>query len=135
MGRTLLGVLAGLATMFVTITAVQLLGAQLFPPPAGVDMNDPAQLAEMVAMMPLGALAFVVVAWALGALAGGWVAARIGRPHPRVAAAVVGAAVIAGVVMMVLQIPHPLWMSATGLLLPLPLALLGARLASPGTTP
>lgn len=131
MGRTVLGVLAGLLAMFVVITAVELLGARLYPPPAGLDLQDPAALATMVAQMPLGALAFVVLAWALGALAGGWVAARIGRPHPRIAAAIVGLAVVAGVLTMIVSIPHPLWMSALGVLLPVPLALTGARLARP----
>jgi len=129
MGRTVLGVLAGLLAMFVVITAVQLLGARLYPPPAGLDLHDPTALATMMAQMPLGALAFVVLAWALGALAGGWVAARISRLHPRIAAALIGLAVVAGVLMMILSIPHPLWMSALGVLLPVPLALAGARLA------
>ena len=46
MGRTVLGVVAGLATMFVVIMLVELLGAQLFPPPEGIDMRDPEGLAS-----------------------------------------------------------------------------------------
>ena len=39
--------------------------------------------------------------------------------------------VMAGVVGMVVQLPgHPLWMSIAGLLLPIPVALAGAGLAS-----
>ena len=135
MGRTVLGVVAGLAAMFVVILAVEFLGAQLFPPPAGVDMADAEGLAAAMAQMPMGALAFVVVAWVLGAFAGGWVAARIAVQHPRVAAAVVALAVVAGVVMMMVSIPHPMWMGLLGLLLPVPAALAGARLARPRATP
>ena len=97
MGRTVLGVLAGLATMVVVIMLVQLLGAQLFPPPQGIDTRDPDALATVMAQMPLGALAFVVVAWLLGAFAGGWVAARISVQYPRVGAVIVALAVVAGV--------------------------------------
>ena len=60
MGRTVLGVGAGLATMFVVIMLVQFAGAQLFPPPEGLDMRDPEALAGAMAQMPLGALALVV---------------------------------------------------------------------------
>ena len=135
MGRTVLGVVAGLATMFVVILLVEWLGAQAFPPPDGLDMGNPEALATAMAQMPLGALAVIVVAWLLGAFAGGWVAARIAGQHPRVAAVIVALAVVAGVVMMVLSIPHPLWMSMVGLLLPVPMALAGARLARPRATP
>lgn len=135
MGRTLLGVLAGLATMFVVIMLVELLGAQVFPPPDGVDMRDPQVLASAMAQMPLGALAMVVLAWVLGAFAGGWVAARVSVAHPRAAAAIVALAVVAGVVLMVLSFPHPLWMTVLGLVLPVPAALAGARLARPRATP
>jgi MFS family permease len=135
MVRTLLGIVAGLAAMFVVITAVQWLGAQLYPPPPGLDLRDQHGMAALIAQLPLAALAFVVLGWLLGALAGGWVAARIGRDHPRAAAAAVGLAVVAGVVLMVASIPHPLWMGALGLLLPVPAALLGARLARGGPRP
>jgi hypothetical protein len=135
MGRTLLGIVAGLAAMFVVITAVQWLGAQLYPPPPGLDLRDQHGMAALIAQLPLAALAFVVLGWVLGAFSGGWAAARIGRDHPRPAAAAVGLAVVAGVVMMIVSIPHPLWMGALGLLLPVPVALLGARLARPRPVP
>ncbi|HEU4814111.1 MAG TPA: hypothetical protein VFS99_07775 [Xanthomonadaceae bacterium] len=135
MGRTVLGVVAGLAAMFVVIVAIEFLGAQLFPPPVGTDMSDPNALAALMAQMPMGALAFVVLAWVLGAFAGGWVAARISVQHPRLAAVVVAIAVVAGVVMMMLTMPHPMWMGVLGLVLPVPAALAGARLARPRATP
>ena len=135
MGRTLLGILAGLVTMVVVIALVELLGAQLFPPPPGIDMGDPEAFAAAVTQMPLGALAIVVVAWVLGAFAGGWVAARIAIAHPRAAAVVVALGVVVGVVVMMLTLPHPLWMGVLGLVLPVPAALGGARLARPRATP
>ena len=135
MGRTVLGILAGLAAMVVVIALVELLGAQLFPPPAGVDMRDPEAFAAAITQMPLGALAIVLVAWVLGAFAGGWVAARIAVAHPRAAAVVVALGVVAGVVAMMVALPHPMWMGLLGLVLPVPAALAGARLARPRATP
>lgn len=131
-GRWLLGVLLGLAAMFVVIMGVEYLGHQLYPPPPGLDPRRTEDLAALLAQQPVAALLFVVVAWVVGAFAGGWVAARISRRWPRSAAVVVALMVMLGVVMMILQVPgHPQWMAILGLVLPFPAALLGARLARP----
>ena len=88
-----------------------------------------------MARVPVAAKALVVAAWAAGAFVGGWVAARIARPYPRSAAIAVAAAVMLGVVAIIVAMPaHPVWMSALGLLLPVPLALLAAGLARPRGT-
>jgi hypothetical protein len=132
MGRAILGVLAGLATMFVVIMAIEYAGHMVYPPPQGLNPMVSEDLAAILAAQPAAANAFVVVAWVVGAFAGGWVAAKISRSHPRAAAVIVALMVIAGVVGMILQIPgHPRWMAALGLLLPIPAALLGARMAGP----
>ena len=90
----------------------------------------------LVAMSSTGKKVWVVFGWALASLAGGWVAARMSRQHPRGAALAVATLIVVGVVMNAMAIPHPLWMNALGVLLPLPMALLGARLArrAPATT-
>ena len=44
------------------------------------------------------------------------------------AALAVATLIVIGVVMNAMAIPHPLWMNALGVLLPVPMALLGARL-------
>jgi len=129
MGRSILGILAGIVMAWLTITLSQLLSASLYPPPAGMDLRDPAALADFIAAAPLGAMLCVVLGYGLAALFGGWVAARIGRQHPSVAALVVGALVLAGVIANYSLIPHPLWMVVVGAVLPLPAAWLGGRLA------
>lgn len=136
MGRTILGVIAGLATMFVVIMAIEALGHAIYPPPAGLNPMLTEDLAKIMTAMPAAAKAMVLVAWVAGAFAGGWVAARIARQHPRIAAVIVAAMVVAGVIGMILQMPgHPLWMSGLGLLLPIPAALIAARLARPRSAP
>jgi hypothetical protein len=114
-----------------TIMLVELAGHAVYPPPPGIDPNDPASMARLVGMLPTGALLFVVAAWTLGAFDGGLVAALVARDrYPRVAALVPALLVMAGVAAMIVAMPaHPLWMSAAGLLLPVPAALAGAALA------
>ena len=134
--RALLGVLAGLVVMFVVITAIEYIAHQIFPPPPGLDPRNPADLAAVLASQPVAGLAMVVLAWVCGPFAGGWLAARISSVWPRTAAVIVALVVMWGVVGMIVQLPaHPKWMSVLGLLLPVPAALLAARLARRKPTP
>lgn len=131
--RTILGVLAGAAVMFAVIMAIEAAGHGFYPPPAGLDPMNPAHeaaFAQFVATMPVAGKAMLALAWTLGAFAGGFVAAKIAR-HPRGAAVLIALLVISGVVGMILRVPHPSWLAAAGLLLPIPAALLAARWARP----
>ena len=127
--RTLLAVVAGVITAMLLMFALEAAGLMLFPPPAGLQINNEADLALLLEMSSTGKKAWVVFGWAMASLTGGWVAARISRLHPRGAALAVATLIVIGVVMNAMAIPHPLWMNALGLLLPVPMALLGARLA------
>ena len=126
--RTLLAVVAGVITAMLLMFALEAVGLMLFPPPAGLQINNEADLALLVEMSSTGKKAWVVFGWAMASLTGGWVAARISRLHPRGAALAVATLIVIGVVMNAMAIPHPLWMNALGVLLPVPMALLGARL-------
>lgn len=129
MGRTILGMLLGVVTMMFTIYAIESIGQLLYPPPVGLDPKNPDQLQMIVAVAPAGAMVMLVLGWTAGAFVGGWVAARIAR-HTRAAAIAVALFVMAGVAAMIVMIPaHPTWVAALGLLLPIPVALIAARLA------
>lgn len=130
--RCVLGVLLGLVAMFLVIMGIEYLGHALYPPPPGLDPMRTDDLSAIMAQQPAAALAFIVAAWVLGAFAGGWIAARVSRRWPRVAAVLVSLVVLLGVVQMIRQVPgHPQWMAILGLLLPIPAALFAARLARP----
>jgi hypothetical protein len=133
MGRTILGILAGLVVAWVAMTACEFASLFLHRPPAGLDLRDPQALAAHIAAAPLSAMLVVIAGWALAAFAGGWVAARIAR-HRMAAALIIGVLVLAGVIANNAMIPHPLWMTVAGIVLPLPLAWLAARAASPHVT-
>lgn len=129
MGRTLLGILLGAIVMWLTIFCLEFLGHALFPPPAGLDPQNPEHLKRIVAEAPIGAMVTLVLAWTAGAFTGAWTAARLAR-HPRAAAVLIALVVMSGVIGMMLIVPeHPKWVSALGLLLPVPVALVAAKLA------
>lgn len=130
MGRALLAVLAGIVVMALVVAGLEALGHALFPAPAGVDFTDPEVLRKLMQTLPLPSLAMVVAGWALGSLAGAWVAARIARRFRLSAALAIGAVMTLLVIANIAMVPHPVWMSIAGLFLPLPLAFLGWRIAA-----
>ena len=121
--RMLMGVVAGIVVAFLCVFAVEWVGHGLYPPPAGLDASNPADQARLMASMPAAAKALVLAAWFVGALAGAWTANRIaGRG---LAGWIVALLVIAAGIVTMIMIPHPAWMWAGGIALPL----LGAWIA------
>jgi len=129
MGRTILAVILGVIAMSICVGAVEWIGHQLYPLPAGLDFKNPETLKGFIAQLPVAALLFVLAGWTLGSLVGGYIAARISRLHKRGAALSIGIAMVLLVIMNMLMIPHPLWISVLGVTLPVPFALLGRKLA------
>ena len=127
--RFVLGVVGGVVAAWLTTALIEMGNAALWPPPAGLDPHDVQHLAQIMASMPTVALAALVFAWLVGAFVGGFVAAKIATRSPLAAAVFPGLMILAGVVGMILMIPHPKWVSAMGLLLSVPVALLGGYLA------
>ena len=105
MGRLILGIVAGALVAFATVFCLDLAGHQIYPLPSDLNMHDPEAVGAFIRTMPAGALAIVVVAWFVGALDGGIVAALIARRGWTVWP-VAGLVAAAGVV-NVLLIPHP----------------------------
>lgn len=125
--KILLGVVAGALVAFLCVFGIETVGHLAFPPPPGTDFTDPAQVARLMEVMPPAALAFVVAAWFIGTLAGAWVADALAKRG--LAGWVVALLVIAAGVFTMTTIPHPMWMWAAGVALPLIAAWLAQRFA------
>lgn len=125
--KTVLGVVAGCVVAIACIFGIEAVSHLVFPPPAGTDLTDPAQMARVMEIIPPAAMAFVVAAWFLGTLAGAWVADALAKRA--LAGWIVALLVIAGGVYTMMTIPHPAWMWAAGIGLPLVAAWLAQRLA------
>lgn len=136
MGRTIVGMLVGVVVAVAVILAVEGIGHRFYPPPAGLDPTDPANeaaFAAFVASLPFAGKLMVLVAWVLGTFIGALAAAKVAR-HQTAAALLVALVVIAGVVGMILRVPHPTWLSVAGMVLPIPVALFAVRLVYRRTT-
>jgi hypothetical protein len=131
--RNIFAVISGLFAMMIIVTFMQLANIKLFyPPPPGLDFTDPETVAAYAQTMPWPALAIVLASWLLAAFVGGAVAARVAGSYRTACALVIGAVDVALIGMNAISIPHPTWMLAAGLLLPIPLAWLAAWLVQNG---
>jgi hypothetical protein len=126
--RTVLGVLAGIVVAIICIFVIEGIGHFVYPPPPDLDLSNPEAAARIIAALPLGAFVFVLAGWFLGTLAGGWTANAIGRVG--VGGWVVALVVICGGLYTMWLIPHPTWMWAAGVGLPLVAAWLVQRFAA-----
>lgn len=135
--RGILAVLAG----FVAASAVMMVfesinGSVLYPElgKAAQGVTDREAIRKIFASAPTGALLVVLLGWAVGSLVGGWLATRIGKRAPYRHAIVVGILIVLGAIANNLMLPPPLWFWVLGVLIPIPAACGGARLAPGAAT-
>ena len=127
MVRSMGGVIAGLVVMLIVVASIQWLGHSVYPPPEGLDFRDKDAVAAAMASAPVGALGFVLLSYAVATFLAAGTAATISLRHKCAVAIVIGAVMLVLAAISLLALPHPTWMIGAGLLLPLPVALLGWR--------
>ena len=127
--RLIGSIVAGIVLAVATVFVVELVGHIVYPV-GETDMQDREAVAAMIAALPVGALLIVALAWLLGALVGGSLAARLsGRRWPAwVVAAVVALFALATVFMY----PHPVWMQIAAFVAPALGGLIAGHLAARG---
>ena len=131
MAKSILAVLAGIVVGGGVVGIVEYVGHMIYPLPEGLNANDPEALKGYISTAPIGALLFVIVAWALGSLVGGGLATRLAGQSRLLHAMIVGAVLMLFGIANMLMIPHPIWFWALGLAVFLPSAYFGGKLLSP----
>ncbi|HEY0137703.1 MAG TPA: hypothetical protein VGB85_26640 [Nannocystis sp.] len=130
--RSILAVLAGLVLGMFVITAVESIIPMVYPMPRAVDPRDIEAMRTTLAGMPVGVFVILMLGWILGALAGGLLAARLASTWfhraPLRHALAVGVVQTIGAVTNFAMLPHPTWVLIAGLVVFIPMALLGGRL-------
>lgn len=112
------------------VAIVQMISHQLYPPPTGIDFNDPDQLAAFMDQVPLGAKLWVVASWAIGMMTGAGIGLFLsGRTMWVATAAIVG--LMGATSMNFFMIPHPVWMIAGAFLVAILVWLGAKRVANP----
>lgn len=129
--RAIFAFLAGAVAMSLTVAGVQMIGHHLWPLPPGIDPNSHEQMATIVEAMPIAAKAWVVLAYAIATAVAVLVATTIARARWKGLGIALGSLMIVLCVINILMLPHPVWMIAATLLIPLPIAMAVARWRRP----
>jgi hypothetical protein len=114
--RDILAVMAGVFLGAIIVLGVQTLGHALFPTLEGMDTDQIQNIAAPMSGIPIGAMLFVLLAWFLGALSGVWLAIASAPFHKKLAGGLVGFIQWLMALQTLNMLPHPLWMTVTGLL-------------------
>ena len=119
----------GVVLAIIVVSLVQQLGHALYEVPAGLEGATAEETIEIIeAWMPtapFGAIAMVLLSWVSGTYFGAWFAARFTDELPYAHAAPTICVMVLCAVLMLLSLPHPLWMNVGSVLI-VPAGLYGA---------
>ena len=131
--RSILAVIAGFVVASAVMIVIEMVNGRLLYPglaKLAEGLTDREAIKAVMASAPAGALLVVLFGWVLGSLAGGFLAAWIGRNAPVGHALALGGLVTLAGVANNLMLPPPAWFWIATLIVILPAAYAGARLAA-----
>lgn len=129
MAKLILKVFLGVISGGLVVFLVEMLGNTIYPPPQGTNMSDPESLRAYLQNAPTGSILFVILAWALGSFAGGFVTALINTYAKLQNAMIVGMVLMIFGIFNLIMLPSPLWFTILGILVFIPFAYGGGMLA------
>jgi hypothetical protein len=127
--RNVAAVVAGFFAAGIVMMICEYSNSQIFPFPAGMDVNDIDQVRQFAAAMPRQALILVLVGWIVGSTSGGFIATKIATASSPVPALIVGVLLTALGGLNAWMIQNPLWFHVGSLPLFILFAMIGEYLA------
>ena len=128
--KNILAVIAGIAAGWVVNMGLIMLSGSVIPPPDGVDTTNMESLAQGMHLFSARHYIFPFLAHALGSLVGAFVVAKLAANNQMKFALAIGAFFLIGGVMMVIQLPAPLWFEALDLIVAyIPMGWLGGKMS------
>jgi hypothetical protein len=130
--RSIAAVVVGFIAASIVMMIVETINGHVLYPELGKaaqGLKDPEAIRALMAKAPVGAFVIVLVGWLLGSLVGGWTAARLAGRATIGHGLVLGALLTLAGVANNLMLPPPFWFWVASLVVLLPAAYLGARLA------
>jgi len=115
--HNMVAAIAGTLAAGFAIAAVQSVNSRLYPPPAGLDWNNPAAVTAFFRTLPPAAFLVVLAAYAVGVTLGAWLAGKLSATFPHRQTIIVTALFFAASVMNLMNLPHPGWFWAANLTL------------------
>jgi hypothetical protein len=130
--RTIGGIIAGVVVAAALVVILETIGHLIFPPPEGVDLKDPETLKTLMNAIPVGAKVAVLIAWFGGALGGGIVAKLVTKKSW--SPWVITAFMLAMCGFSLTMFPHPVWMIAGAIALPVIAGFFATKVGGPNVS-
>ena len=130
--RSIGSVFAGFVVASVVMMIVETLNGHVLHPElakAAEGVTDRDAMRALLASAPVGAFLVVLAGWILGSVAGGWSTARLASQAPVGHGLVLGALLTLSGIANNLMLPPPLWFWVASLVVLIPAAYVGVRLA------
>jgi hypothetical protein len=130
--RSVAAVVVGFIVASIVMMIIETINGRVLYPKLGKaaeGVTDRETIRALLATAPLGAFLVVIFGWVLGSVCGGWTTARIAARANAGHGLVLGALLTLAGVANNLMIPPPLWFWIASLVVLMPAAYLGARLA------
>ena len=128
--KDIFGVIIGTFVGGIIIAIVQTVGMTMYPPPADFDPTVPEQMATLIQNLPIKALLFVPLAYALGSFFGGMLSAKICNQPKYIYALITGGLLMLGGISNLLTFPHPTWLAILNIGVFLPFAFIGGKIGA-----
>jgi hypothetical protein len=107
--RVIAAGVCGVVSAFIVVALIEGVAHAVYAPAVMPDLSAPEAMAAYIRSMPIGAFLFVLAAYLLATVAGGFVAAAVARRHAMPFAIVVGVLILAASVANFVALPHPAW--------------------------
>lgn len=133
--RSVLAVIGGFVAASVVMMVVESINGHVLYPELGKaaeGMTDREAIKTLMASAPFGAFLVVLLGWALGSFAGGFLAGWIGRDAPVRHALILGGLLTVAGIANNLMLPPPAWFWILSIVVFVPAAYAGARLVPGG---
>ena len=133
--KSILAVIVGVIAGSLVNLGILLLSNAIFGSPEGMNIFDAESVKAHADKFTAGNFVGTLLAHGLGTLVGALVAAKIAPAGKKIFAMVIGVWFLLGGIYAVTLIPAPIWFIIVDLLLYIPLAFLGGKLATGNAMP
>ncbi len=129
MARKIWAVVLAIVAAFVTFTIVEMIGQIVYRAPADFNPEDIEAVKAFIQNLPVGALLIVALGWVAGSFLAGFVEKTVSKTSGLMLPLIVGITLTIAAIVNFATLPHPTWFVILGLLIFIPVTLLGHRAA------
>ncbi|MEP6781583.1 MAG: hypothetical protein ABJC26_16915 [Gemmatimonadaceae bacterium] len=127
--------LIGLGSTFALVVMFEAIGAQIWHFTDGIDMNNKDAVRAALAHAPLVAMIYLIASYGVAGLFGSFLARKMAGGISTRPSRTVAIGLLVACVFNTVTVPEPMWVSIASVLIPLPAAFLGMKLAAPKLVP